>query len=159
MTNFQRQHRIVSWHMIKIWLIVVFDNVSWHMNKIHDTRELVLITLIVTFIDWDFYKKGKFSLVNIHKLKKQHITILVTQHYLNYLTFFQIWRNWLKWQWKLINRRRRKLTRFNNFMKQIAIWDYSSISRDSYLALSCEEKEKLVKSYYLNMKKTQRWLV
>ena len=31
---------------------------------------------------------------------------------------------------------------FNNFMKQIAIWDYSSISRDRYLALSYKEKEK-----------------
>ena len=35
----------------------------------------------------------------------------------------------------------------NNFMKQITIWDYSSISRDSY-----EEKEKLIESYYHDMK-------
>ena len=41
---------------------------------------------------------------------------------------------------------------FNNFMKQSAIWDYSSISRYSYLALSYEEKEKLIKNYYHDMK-------
>ena len=41
---------------------------------------------------------------------------------------------------------------FNNFMKQIAIWDYSSISRDSCLALSYEEKGKLIKNYYHDMK-------
>ena len=41
---------------------------------------------------------------------------------------------------------------FNNFMKLIAIWDYSLINRDSYLALSYEEKEKLIKNYYCDMK-------
>ena len=41
---------------------------------------------------------------------------------------------------------------FNNFMKQIAIWDYSSISRYRYLALSYKEKEKLIKNYYHDMK-------
>ena len=41
---------------------------------------------------------------------------------------------------------------FNNFMKQSAIWDYSSISRYSCLALSYEKKEKLIKNYYHDMK-------
>ena len=41
---------------------------------------------------------------------------------------------------------------FNNFMKQIAIWDYSSISRNSYLALSYKEREKLIKNYYHDVK-------
>ena len=41
---------------------------------------------------------------------------------------------------------------FNSFLKQITIWDYSLISRDSYLALSYEEKEKLIKNYYHDMK-------
>ena len=41
---------------------------------------------------------------------------------------------------------------FNNFMKQFAIWDYSSISRDRYLALSYQEKEKLIKNCYNDIK-------
>ena len=41
---------------------------------------------------------------------------------------------------------------FNNFMKQILIWDYGSVSSDSYLALSYDEKEKLIRNYYSDMK-------
>ena len=37
-------------------------------------------------------------------------------------------------------------------MKQITIWDFSSISRDSSLALPYKEKEKLIKNYYDDMK-------
>ena len=40
---------------------------------------------------------------------------------------------------------------FNNFMKGIPIWDYGSISRDSYLAFSYDEKEKLITNYYSDM--------
>ena len=37
-------------------------------------------------------------------------------------------------------------------MQQISIWDYSSISRESYIALSYFEKEKLIRNYYFDMK-------
>ena len=36
--------------------------------------------------------------------------------------------------------------------QQIPIWDYSSISRESYIALSNFEKEKLIRNYYSDMK-------
>ena len=41
---------------------------------------------------------------------------------------------------------------FGKFMKNVSIWDYTSISRDSYLALSHDEEEKLIWSYSSNMK-------
>ena len=41
---------------------------------------------------------------------------------------------------------------FNYFMKQILRWDYGSVSSDSYLALSYDEKEKLIRNYYSDMK-------
>ena len=41
---------------------------------------------------------------------------------------------------------------FNYFMKQILIWDYGLVSSDSYLALSYDEKEKLIRNYYSDMK-------
>ena len=37
---------------------------------------------------------------------------------------------------------------FGQFMKKDSIWDYASITRDSYLALSQDEKEKLIRRYY-----------
>ena len=37
-------------------------------------------------------------------------------------------------------------------MKKITIRDYASITRDSYLALSHDEKEKLIMRYYFDMK-------
>ena len=37
-------------------------------------------------------------------------------------------------------------------MQQISILDYSSISRESYIALSYFEKEKLIRNYYFDMK-------
>ena len=37
---------------------------------------------------------------------------------------------------------------FSDFMKQIPIQDYATISRDSYLALSHDEKEKLITYYF-----------
>ena len=40
---------------------------------------------------------------------------------------------------------------FVEFMKKVTIWDYASITRESYLALSCDEKEKLIRGYYSNM--------
>ena len=36
-------------------------------------------------------------------------------------------------------------------MKKVTIWDYASISRESYLAFSDQEKEKLIKRYYSDM--------
>ena len=36
-------------------------------------------------------------------------------------------------------------------MRGIPIWDYGSISRDSYLAFSHDEKEKLITNYYSDM--------
>ena len=41
---------------------------------------------------------------------------------------------------------------FGKFMQQIPIWDYSSTSRGSYIALSNFEKEKLIRNYYFDMK-------
>ena len=38
---------------------------------------------------------------------------------------------------------------FSDFVKQIPIQDYATISRDSYLALSHDEKEKLITHYFL----------
>ena len=38
-------------------------------------------------------------------------------------------------------------------MKKVTVWDYASITTDSYLALSHDEKEKLIRSYYSDMKK------
>lgn len=37
-------------------------------------------------------------------------------------------------------------------MKQIITWYYGSISRDSFLALSYEEKEKLIKNHCHDVK-------
>ena len=37
---------------------------------------------------------------------------------------------------------------FLEFTKKVTIWDYASISRESYLALSRHEKEKLIKHFY-----------
>ena len=42
---------------------------------------------------------------------------------------------------------------FGNFMKKVTIWDYASITRDSYLAFSHDEKEKFIRSYYIEIKK------
>ena len=42
---------------------------------------------------------------------------------------------------------------FGKFMQQMPIWDYRSISRESYIALSNFEKEKLILNYYFD---TQR---
>ena len=40
---------------------------------------------------------------------------------------------------------------FGKFMQQIPIWEYCSISRDSYIGLPNVEKEKLIHSYYNDM--------
>ena len=37
-------------------------------------------------------------------------------------------------------------------MKKVTVLNYVSISRDSYPALSHDEKEKLIRSYYSDMK-------
>ena len=41
---------------------------------------------------------------------------------------------------------------FGKFMQQIPIWDHSSISKDSYIALSSFDKEKLIANYYFDRK-------
>ena len=43
-------------------------------------------------------------------------------------------------------------TLFGQFMKKVTVLDYLSISRDSYPVLSHDEKEKLIRSYYSDMK-------
>ena len=37
-------------------------------------------------------------------------------------------------------------------MQQIPVWEYCSVSRDSYIALPNAEKEKLICSYYNDVK-------
>ena len=46
---------------------------------------------------------------------------------------------------------------FSNLTKQIPVWHYKFISRKSYLAFSCEEKEKLNKNYYQDTKSCGSW--
>ena len=41
---------------------------------------------------------------------------------------------------------------FSEFMKKVTAWDYVSITRESYLALSHDEKEKLITRHYSDMK-------
>ena len=41
---------------------------------------------------------------------------------------------------------------FGKFMKKVIVSDYASITRESYLALSHDEKEKLIRRYYFDMK-------
>ena len=43
-------------------------------------------------------------------------------------------------------------TLFGQFMKKVTVLNYVSISRDSYPALSHDETEKLIRSYYSDMK-------
>ena len=45
---------------------------------------------------------------------------------------------------------------FGKFMQQIPIWDYSSISRESYVVLSNFEKKKLICHYYSDIKSRSR---
>ena len=37
-------------------------------------------------------------------------------------------------------------------MKKVTLWEYASITRDSYLSLCHDEKENLIRKYYLEMK-------
>ena len=37
-------------------------------------------------------------------------------------------------------------------MNKVAVWDYASITREGYPALSHDEKEKLIRRYYSDMK-------
>ena len=34
----------------------------------------------------------------------------------------------------------------------VAVWDYPNISRESYLSLSYDNKEKIIRQYYFDMK-------
>ena len=38
------------------------------------------------------------------------------------------------------------------FMKKVKVWDYANISKENYVSLSNEDKEKIIKQYYFNMK-------
>ena len=37
-------------------------------------------------------------------------------------------------------------------MKKVPVWDYANISKENYLSLSYEDKEKIIKQYYFDMK-------
>ena len=41
---------------------------------------------------------------------------------------------------------------FLEFMKQVTVWDYFGLSKDSYLALSESEKRIKISKYYIEMK-------
>ena len=73
-----------------------------------------------------------------------------THHYLHYLIVYQVTME------KLINiannTQEFEANLFGQFMKKVTIWDHASITRDSYPALSHDEKKKLIRRYYLDMK-------
>ena len=41
---------------------------------------------------------------------------------------------------------------FTQFMKKVSVWDYANISKENYLSLSYNDKEKIIKQYYFHMK-------
>ena len=41
---------------------------------------------------------------------------------------------------------------FLNFMKQVTVWEYFGLSKDSYLALPESEKRIKISKYYIEMK-------
>ena len=41
---------------------------------------------------------------------------------------------------------------FTQFKKKVPVWDYANISKENYLSISYEDKEKIIKQYYLDMK-------
>ena len=41
---------------------------------------------------------------------------------------------------------------FGEFMKKVPVWDYANISRENYQSLSYDDKEKIIRRYYFNMK-------
>ena len=41
---------------------------------------------------------------------------------------------------------------FTQFKKKVPVWDYANISKENYLSMSYEDKEKIIKQYYLDMK-------
>ena len=41
---------------------------------------------------------------------------------------------------------------FSEFMKRVTIWDYANISRENYLSLSHDDKEKIIRQYYFDIK-------
>ena len=40
---------------------------------------------------------------------------------------------------------------FSEFMKRVTIWDYVNISRENFLSLSHDDKEKIIIQYYFNI--------
>ena len=41
---------------------------------------------------------------------------------------------------------------FSEFMEMVPVWDYANISRENYLSLSHDDKEKIIRQYYSDMK-------
>ena len=41
---------------------------------------------------------------------------------------------------------------FGEFMKTITVWDYANISKENYLSLFHDDKEKIIRQYYFDMK-------
>ena len=41
---------------------------------------------------------------------------------------------------------------FGQFMKKVAVWDYANISKENYLLISFDDKEKTICQYYYDMK-------
>ena len=41
---------------------------------------------------------------------------------------------------------------FCEFMKNVTVWEYASISGENYLALAQDEKENFIRRYYSDMK-------
>ena len=37
------------------------------------------------------------------------------------------------------------------FMNKILVWDYNSMSKENYLALTRDQKEKIIRDYYSDM--------
>ena len=41
---------------------------------------------------------------------------------------------------------------FGQFMKKVAVWNFANISKENYLSLSFDDKEKIIRQYYHDMK-------
>lgn len=41
---------------------------------------------------------------------------------------------------------------FREFMKKTSVWDYANINKESYLSLPLDDKEKIIRQYYFDMK-------
>ena len=41
---------------------------------------------------------------------------------------------------------------FSEFMERVPVWDHANISRENYLSLSHDDKEKIIRQYYSDTK-------